>query len=236
MHGPGFEWFVAWRHLRDDQPKSRRTLWAGVVLLGVGALLMAAERVAPRFHGPLAILLRNSPWFENLEIVGVAAVAVGLLALILGVLFAVFTVFTAFSMFGVLLGTGAPIIALSIMSGFELDLKSKIRATKADVVITRSDDQPFMDWRRVQAATLALPGVAGAMPYLESEVIVKHVSNPAGMGILLRGIDAASAVRVLDLGRTLKEGGVDLLDHPEKIPTEPAYDPPSDEPAPPPSP
>jgi lipoprotein-releasing system permease protein len=236
MHGPGFEWFVAWRHLRDAQPRSRRTLWAGVILLGVGALLMAAERVAPRFHSPLAILLRNSPWFENLEIVGVGAVAVGLLALILGVLFAVFTVFTAFSMFGVLLGTGAPIIALSIMSGFELDLKSKIRATKADVVITRSDDQPFMDWRRVQAETLALPGVAGAMPYLESEVIVKHVSNPAGMGILLRGIDAASAVRVLDLGRTLKEGGVDLLDHPEKIPTEPAYDLPPDDPTPSPTP
>lgn len=230
MVGPGFEWFVAWRHLRDAQPKSRRTLWVGVALLVAGTLLLAADRVAPRIHTPLVILLRNTDWFEDLKIVGVSALAIGLLALILGVLFAVFTVFTAFSMFGVLLGTGAPIIALSIMSGFELDLKSKIRATKADVVITRADDRPFTEWRKVQEQALAEPGVAGAMPYLESEVIVKHVSNPAGMGIILRGIDAASAGRVLDLGRTLKEGGVDLLEHPERIPTERIYDlPPSDD-------
>ena len=224
MTGPGFEWFVAWRHLRDDQPKSRRTLWAGVILLVLGGLALGADRLAPRLHGPLMAVVRNSPWFENLKMVGVGAVTVGLLALTLGLLFAIFTVFTAFSMFGVLLGTGAPIIALSIMSGFELDLKSKIRATKADVVIARADEQPFTDWRPIQAQALAIAGVAGAMPYLESEVIVKHVSNPAGMGILLRGIETGSAGRVLDLARTLKEGGVDLLEHPERIPTDRSFD------------
>jgi lipoprotein-releasing system permease protein len=235
MTGRGFEWFVAWRHLRDDQPRSRRTLWAGVILLGLGGLALGADRLAPRLHGPFMVVVRNSPWFENLKMVGVGAVTVGLLAFTLGVLFAIFTVFTAFSMFGVLLGTGAPIIALSIMSGFELDLKSKIRATKADVVIARADDQPFTDWRPVQTQALAIAGVAGAMPYLESEVIVKHVSNPAGMGILLRGIETGSAGRVLDLARTLKEGGVDLLEHPERIPTDRNFDLPEvEEPASPP--
>ena len=31
MRGPGFEWLVAWRHLRDPDHKSHRTLITGVV-------------------------------------------------------------------------------------------------------------------------------------------------------------------------------------------------------------
>ena len=58
------------------------------------------------------------------------------------------------------------------------------------------------------------------MAYIESEVIVKHASNPAGMGIILRGIDATRAPRVLDLERTLTEGKVDYLLTPDKIPPE----------------
>ena len=57
------------------------------------------------------------------------------------------------------------------------------------------------------------------MAYVEAEVIVKHATNPAGMGIILRGIEPARAPRVLGIERTLKEGKVAWLDHPEQIPT-----------------
>ena len=72
----------------------------------------------------------------------------GLVLSILGWLFASFTVFTAISIFGVFLGTGAPVIVLSVMSGFESDLKRKILGTKADVVISAADDAPFTDYER----------------------------------------------------------------------------------------
>jgi len=54
--------------------------------------------------------------------------------------------------------------------------------------------------------------------YIESEVIVKHASNPAGMGIILRGIDAQRAPRVLDLARKMSEGKVEYLLQPQEIP------------------
>lgn len=218
--GPGFEWFVAWRHLRDAERKSHRTLIVGVTLLAVAAACFIAEHLIMKARPHGTWFLRAAILVDNLKMIGVVAAVVGLLGTILGGLFSAFTVFTAFSMFGVLLGTGAPIIALSIMSGFELDLKSKIRATKADVVIGRADDQPFTDWREVQARITGRPGVVDTMAYVESEVIVKHVSNAAGMGIILRGIESARASRVLDLARTLKEGGVEYLVHPERIPAD----------------
>src|SRR3954466_8618667 len=175
MLQPGFEWFIAWRHLRDPERRSRRTLVLGLAALAAGGLCFLAAALVPRFmhvharapgewmevHPLLAV--------ERLRTTGMVAVAAGLLLTLLGALFATFTVFTAVSIFGVFLGTGAPIIALSVMSGFEADLKGKIRATKGAGVISTSDDRPFTDWQPIDAKLAGIPDVVGSMPYVESE-------------------------------------------------------------------
>ena len=226
MLQPGFEWFIAWRHLRDPERRSRRTLVVGLAALAAGGLCFLAAALVPRFmhvHArapgewmevhPLLIV-------ERLRTTGMIAVAAGLLLTLLGALFAAFTVFTAVSIFGVFLGTGAPIIALSVMSGFEADLKGKIRATKADVVIETGDQRPFTHWEEVDRKVAGIPNVVGSMPYIETEVIIKHATNPAGMGIILRGIDPARAPFVLGLEHTMQEGKIAYLQHPEQIPTD----------------
>src|SRR4051812_14796172 len=231
--GPGFEWFVAWRHLRDPERRSRRALMLGLALLALGGLCLAVVYLGPHLpflhrrglgagRAPLEwIRMRQLALFDGMKTAAIIAVAAGVVLTILGVLFASFTVFTAISIFGVFLGTGAPIVALSVMSGFEADLKTKIRATKADVVITTDDrsdvPRPFTDWQAVQAKLSGVPDVVASMAYIESEVIVKHATNPAGMGIILRGIEPARAGKVLDIGRTLVEGKVEYLDKPADI-------------------
>jgi lipoprotein-releasing system permease protein len=229
----GFEWFVAWRHLRDPGHKSRRLLAFGLGLLGLSALCFLVVRFAP--HLPLLrrggggfssagewLSTRPSLLLENVKTAGSVLAGLGLLLTILGALFATFTVFTAISIFGVFLGTGAPIIALSVMSGFEADLKTKIRATKADIVVSAAEDRPFTDWKEVQQRLAGVPDIIASMAYVESEVIIKHATNPSGMGIILRGIDAAAAPQVLDFTRTMREGKVDWLEHPADIPTDEA--------------
>ena len=145
----GFEWFVAWRHLRDPERRSRRALYCGLVVLLLAVLDLAALKLFGRpARVPSGLLtLQPSVVFERLWMGGVIGVIAGAVLTFMGVLFASFTVFTAISIFGVFLGTAAPILALSVMSGFEMDLKTKIRGAKADVVITTADDQPFLDWR-----------------------------------------------------------------------------------------
>jgi lipoprotein-releasing system permease protein len=226
MLAPGFEWFVAWRHLRDPERRSRRTLLVGLAALAAGGLCLVAAALVPHLMGLKA--RAPSEWMEvqppliidRLRTAGAIAIAAGVLLTLLGALFALFTVFTAVSIFGVFLGTGAPILALSVMSGFEADLKGKIRATKADVAIGTTDDRPFTDWRAVDQKIAGIPNVVGSMAYIETEVIIKHVTNPAGMGIILRGIEPGQAPRVLGLERTMREGQIAYLDHPERIPTE----------------
>ena len=217
----GFEWFVAWRHLRDPERRSRRALVVGLVILILAIVDLVALKLFGQPPRTLSGLLAPQPSvvFERLWMGGTIGVIVGAVITFLGVLFATFTVFTAISIFGVFLGTAAPILALSVMSGFETDLKTKIRGAKADVVITTAEERPFLDWRQVRDEVLRVPGVKGATPYLEAEVMVRAGSSPAG--IVLRGIDPESAGSVFDLARTLREGDLDDLEHPEKVPEDP---------------
>jgi lipoprotein-releasing system permease protein len=223
MTGLGFEWFVAWRHLRDPERRSRRAIALKVGLVIVA--LAVADLVYIKVHGtPMRdphgfFTARPEPLFEWLRIGGVVGIIVGGIITFLGILLASFTVFTAFSVFGVFLGTSAPILALSVMSGFEADLKGKIRGAKADVVVTIPDDRPFLDWQRAQKTIVEVPGVSAATPFLEAEVMVRSGASPAG--IVLRGIDPASAAAVLDLARTARECNIEDLAHPERVELDP---------------
>ena len=219
----GFEWFVAWRHLRDPERRSRRGLafkvGVALALLGIADLVFVKLRGTP-MRDPLGFAsARPNPIYEWMHVGGVIDLIVAAIVIYLGRLFTRFTLFTAISIFGVFLGTSAPILALSVMSGFEADLKGKIRGAKADVVVGMPDDRLFLDWQRVRETILRVPGVSGATPYLEAEVMVRSGASPAG--IVVRGIDPATAGSVLDLGRTARECKIDDLAHPEHIELDP---------------
>ena len=54
----------------------------------------------------------------------------------------------------------------------------------------RPTSSPFTDWEAVERQDRRHPRAwSASMPYIETEVIIKHATNPAGMGIILRGID-----------------------------------------------
>ena len=123
MLAPGFEWMVAWRHLRDPDTRSHRTLITGLALIALGALAMVVAKYAPHYLGHRAFApgewreARAALWIGTVDIGGHIAIGLGGVVVLLGVLFAIFTVFTALSVFGVFLGTAAPIIALSVKIG-----------------------------------------------------------------------------------------------------------------------
>jgi lipoprotein-releasing system permease protein len=215
--GPGFEWFVAWRHLRDPERRSHRTLIVGIVVFALGAAgIAAAYLLERRLSTPPGFLQARPPvWVEYLLTAGTVVAVLGGLITYLGILFSSFTVFTAISIFGVFLGTAAPIVVLSVMSGFEADLKGKIRGSKADVVITRKDDRAFTEWREVRGKIAGVPGVLASTPYLESELMMNAAGTAAA--VVMRGIDPDTAGGVLDLGKTLREGKIEYLAHPERV-------------------
>jgi lipoprotein-releasing system permease protein len=213
----GFEWFVAWRHLRDPERRSHLALIVGLVIVFFSAgLVVASYIINRRYGGPSLFATLPSLMGQNLRLAGVLGLVLAVLVLFFGILrSAAFNFFTALSVLGVFFGTWAPVVTLSVMSGFEADLKTKIRGAKADVVVSTAEDVPFTDYDEVRRRIATVPGVVASTPYVESEVMIKAGSG--GAGIILRGIDPATAPAVLDLGRILREGQVDDLVHPERL-------------------
>jgi lipoprotein-releasing system permease protein len=127
-----------------------------------------------------------------------------------------FTVFSTISTYGLFLGTGALVIVLSVMSGFETDLKHKILGINAHIIVTRPD-QPFTDYSEARAKLVKLPGVVGVTPYISNEVMISSQSNLSG--VVVKGVDPETDGQVTDLEKDVDIGELKLLDQPDKLRT-----------------
>jgi lipoprotein-releasing system permease protein len=105
---------------------------------------------------------------------------------------------------------------LSVMSGFEADLKKKILGAHAHGVVMKYGQNDFTEWRQVQDRVLGVPGVAGSSPFLYNEVMLS--AGPNLTGSVLKGIEPSTVGRVTDLVRNVDEGTLDWLERPGEIP------------------
>ncbi len=125
-----------------------------------------------------------------------------------------FKMITAISVAGVALGVAAMVVVLSVMSGFEMDLKNKIVGTNAHAIVQKRG-LDFSEWPLVIEKAKHTPGVLAATPFVYNEVMVSSEFNISG--VFIKGIDPLSAGKVTDLDSSIEEGDLRLLLHPEEI-------------------
>jgi lipoprotein-releasing system permease protein len=97
------------------------------------------------------------------------------------------------SLAGVCVGTAALVVILSVMNGFEAELRARLLALAGHAAIT-GPDRAMRDWPRLVAAARAVPGVRRVEPELELEGLMSAGAQLAP--VRLRGVpegDAASA-------------------------------------------
>ncbi|OFX22206.1 MAG: hypothetical protein A2V77_19935, partial [Anaeromyxobacter sp. RBG_16_69_14] len=126
---------------------------------------------------------------------------------------------TLISIGGVAIGVWALTVVLSVMSGFEGDLKAKILGTRSHGMLQKYGQNDSPEWRQVREQVLAVPGVVGATPFIYNEVMLSADQNLTGT--LLEAIDPRTVGTVIDLPRTIQEGKLEYLEHPERIPSPP---------------
>jgi lipoprotein-releasing system permease protein len=123
---------------------------------------------------------------------------------------------TLISIGGVAIGVWALTVVLSVMSGFEADLKHKILGHNAHGMVLTYGQNEFDDWRGTRQKVLGVKGVVGATPFLYNEVMLSAGQNLTGA--ILKGIDVDTVGTVTDLPRNVEEGKLEWLRHPEEIP------------------
>jgi len=112
------------------------------------------------------------------------------------------------SILGIGLGVAALITVLSVMNGFEQELRSRILGMASHASIS-GHRQPLGDWE--QAADLAMqhPQVAGVAPYVQGEIMLTKGKKVSGA--LVRGIMPGLEPDVSTVGEHMRTGRLEDL-------------------------
>ncbi|OAB61943.1 cell division protein FtsX [Leptolyngbya valderiana BDU 20041] len=112
------------------------------------------------------------------------------------------------SMMGIALGVATLITVLSVMNGFETELRERILGMISHATIQGYDGE-FADWPAVVERSRANPEVIGAAPYVEQETMLRARRTA---GALVRGVDPATEPSVSDVADLLVRGSLDDLE------------------------
>jgi len=107
-------------------------------------------------------------------------------------------------MLGIALGVAALIIVLSVMNGFQKEVRDRMLSVIAHVELFDAQGAALADWRALAAqARVAVPGqVLGAAPFVSAQVLVARGEDMRGA--LLRGISPADEASVTPLAAQLQ--------------------------------
>jgi lipoprotein-releasing system permease protein len=111
------------------------------------------------------------------------------------------------SMAGIGLGVAALIVVLSVMNGFQKELRTRILGVASHVQITGLEGG-LPDWPQISQKTGQHPKVVAAAPYVNAQGLISNGQEV--QGVMIRGIVPDEEERVADIGRQMKVG--DLKD------------------------
>jgi lipoprotein-releasing system permease protein len=113
------------------------------------------------------------------------------------------------SILGIALGVAVLIVVLSVMNGFEKELRERILGLASHASITGFDG-PLAEWRLVRDVARANPQVMGAAPYVEGQGLML-AGEKGPKGVLIRGVLPEEEVQVADVARFMQGGTLDEL-------------------------
>lgn len=112
------------------------------------------------------------------------------------------------SMIGIALGVAALIIVLSVMNGFQKDLRTRILGVASHLEITGSNNM-LSDWPNIVESSLKRQHVLASAPYIMAQAMLSY--GQGVQGAIVRGVLPVAEDKVADLGRNMKVGSLNDL-------------------------
>lgn len=107
------------------------------------------------------------------------------------------------SMLGIALGVAALIVVLSVMNGFQKELRSRILGVASHVQVVGLG-QPLVAWQAVAEQAAANPEVAATAPYVMAQGLLSY--RRSVQGAIVRGILPEREDAVADIGQHMRVG------------------------------
>jgi len=112
------------------------------------------------------------------------------------------------SMIGIMVGVWALIVVLSVMNGFQKEVRTRILGVASHVQITSVGNR-LRDWQSIAKMASKHPRVVASAPFVQAQAMLS--AGPAVRGALVRGVLPDLEDKVADLGQHMKLGTLDLL-------------------------
>jgi len=112
------------------------------------------------------------------------------------------------SLVSIAIGVMALITVLSVMNGFQNELRDRILSVTSDATISGFENK-LADWPAVIRATSGQPHVAGAAPYVEEQAMLANGPNMSGAQI--RGVVPDMEGAVSGVGKHMVMGSMEDL-------------------------
>ncbi|MGE5651325.1 MAG: lipoprotein-releasing ABC transporter permease subunit [Bacillota bacterium] len=112
------------------------------------------------------------------------------------------------SMAGIALGVAALIVVLSVMNGFQKEVRDRMLSVLSHIeVYDASGSMP--DWRATAREAFQDKEVIGAAPYVAAQAMLMH--DDTVRGVMVRGILTQEEPKVSDVARQIKSGSFNSL-------------------------
>ena len=112
------------------------------------------------------------------------------------------------SMIGIALGVAVLITTLSVMSGFQREIRDRLLQMTAHATVSGAGEA-MTDWPHAVKIAMEDPRVAGAAPYVDVQAMISGFADP--QGALVQGVLPAQEGKVSVLGQKMKAGSLDSL-------------------------
>jgi len=107
------------------------------------------------------------------------------------------------SMLGIALGIAALITVMSVMNGFEKEIRARILGAAAHIQILGGENG-IADWERLVALAKQNPEVSAAAPFVTGQGLLSN--GTAVRGVFVRGVLPALEDQVADFGKHMRAG------------------------------
>nr|WP_315428905.1 lipoprotein-releasing ABC transporter permease subunit [uncultured Albidiferax sp.] len=113
------------------------------------------------------------------------------------------------SMLGIALGVAALIIVLSVMNGFQKEVRDRMLSVVAHIEVFAPNGEALPDVAKTLAEVKRNPAVIGAAPFIASQALLARGDDMKGT--IVRGIDPAHEGEVTDLAVALPKAVMERL-------------------------
>ncbi|OVE78687.1 hypothetical protein BVY01_04805 [bacterium I07] len=117
-------------------------------------------------------------------------------------------IISAISILGVTLGVAALIIVLSIMNGFEEEVRTRILGFESHIRLMKAHGDPIEEVGRIIDVIEQIPYVNGVSPYIQVKGMIRGGKGSAG--VIIRGMDTERLEQVSNLKDHIVWGELDL--------------------------